>query len=330
VLTSTQKKETKLTLNLFGLVNFLSLSDLVRKCVVVKDPDSGDLTIADSTTGTRINAETMPERRRDALHKAMFESLMLTATYRVGKAIAMTGLSSKNFHFAFNSTTKSTILADYLNWFVALRLLTAAQRDDYLKRFVGGGGSTCLLRTEFDDDACRSLFFQSSGQLWDAAHYLDIGRRAMLALIDRNDGEANSYRYDLLDRHWADAFKIGPNDNLAPLVGLHVTDPHELAITQVLRGDVYTITWWADAMNKAGTAIVKMQQFLASQDPASKATNQEFANQRAALQKKMAGVIHDSQTRFDEPWGLLAMFWAAGSKSASAKLVAKGLLLVRP
>lgn len=330
VLTSTQKKETRLTLNLFGLVNFLSLAELVRKCVVVKDPDSGDLTIADSTTGTRINAETMPDRRRDALHRAMFESLMLTATYRVGKAIAMTGLSSKNFHFASHSTTKSTILADYLNWFVALNLLTAAQRDDYLKQFVGGGGSTCLLRTEFDDDACRSLFFQSPGQLWDPAHYLEIGRRAMLALIDRNDGEANRYRYDLLDRHSADAFKIGPNDNLAPLVGLHVTVPHELAITQVLRGDVYTITWWADAMSKAGTAIVKMQQFLASQDPANKATNQEFANQRVALQKKMAEVIQESQTRFDEPWGLLAMFWAARSKSASAKLVAKGLWLVRP
>jgi hypothetical protein len=101
-----------------------------------------------------------------------------------------------------------------------------------------------------------------------------------------------------------------------------------LAITQVLRGDVYTITWRADAMRKAGAAIVKMQQFLAGQDPASIAITQEFANQRAELQKKMAEVIHDSQTRFDEPWGLLAMFWAAGSKSASAKLVAKGLLLV--
>jgi hypothetical protein len=44
----------------------------------------------------------------------------------------------------------------------------------------------------------------------------------------------------------------------------------------------------------------------------------------------MAEVIHDGQTRFDEPWGLLAMFWVAGSKSASAKLVAKGLLLVKP
>jgi hypothetical protein len=317
-------------LNLLGLVNFLSLADLVRKCIVVKDPDSGDLTIADSTTGARINAETMPDRRRDALHKAMFASLMLTATYRVSNAVAMTGLSSKNFHFAFSANTITTTLADYLNWFFVMNLLSAAQRDDYLKQFVGGGGSTCLLRTAFDDEACRSLFFQSPAQLWAEDHYLDIGRRAMLALIDPSDGDANRYRYALLDQLWPAALSAVPTNNLAALVGLQLTDTQDLAITQVLRGDVYTITWWADAMCKAGAAIVKMQQFLAGQDPASIATTQEFANQRAELQKKMAEVIHDSQTRFDEPWGLLAMFWAAGSRSASAKLVAKGLLVVKP
>jgi hypothetical protein len=272
----------------------------------------------------------MPDRRRDALHKAMFASLMLTTTYRVSNAIAMTGLSSKNFHFAFNADTNTTILADYLNWFFVINLLSAAQRDDYLKQFLGGGDSTCLLRTAFDDDACRSLFFQSTAQLWARDHYVDIGRRAMLALIDPNDGDANRYRYALLDQHWPAALSAGPTDNLAALVGLQLTDTQDFAITQVLRGDVYTITWWADAMCKAGAAIVKMQQFLTGQDPASIATSQEFRNQRAELQKKMAEVIHDSQTRFDEPWGLLAMFWAAGSMSASAKLVARGLLLVKP
>jgi hypothetical protein len=330
VLSSTRKKETNLTLNLFGLVNYLSLADLVRKCVVVQDPDSGNLTIADSATGTRINAETMPDRRRNALHKALFESLMLTSTYRVANTITMTGLSSKNFHFAFNTNTKTTILADYLNWFLAMNLVSTAQRDDYMKQFVGGGASTCLLRTEFDDVACRSLFFQAPDQLWGEAHYLDIGRRAMLAVIDPNDGDANRYRYALLEQHWPDALSAGPTNNLATLVGLQVSDTHQLAITQVLRGDVYTITWWADAMHKAGAEIVRMQRFLAGRSAPSMATNQQFEKQRAELQKKMAEVIHDSQTRFDEPWGLLAMLWAAGSKSASARLVAKGLLLVRP
>jgi hypothetical protein len=330
VLTTARTKESKLTLNLFGLVNFLSLAELVRKCVVVTDPDTGDLTIADSATGTRINAETAPDRHRGALHRAMFESLMLTATYRAGKTVTMTGLSSKNFHFAFNATTKGAILADYLDWFVALNLIGDAQKSGYQKQFIGGGASTCLLRTECDDDGCRAMFFQASGQLWTTDYYLGLGRRAMLALIDPDDGDTNRYRYELLDEHSAEAFKIGPNDNLAQLVGLQLTDTHQRAITQVLRGDVYTIAWWADAMCKAGAAILEMQKFLAGRDPASLATDQGFASERDKLQKTMAKVIHDSQTRFDEPWGLVAMFWVAGSKTASAKLVANGLQIVKP
>lgn len=318
VLKKMQTRETRLKLNLFGLVNFISLADLIRQCVVVKDPDSGDLTISDRATGDLINAETDPQRRHGALHKAMFESLVLTATYRVSNMVSMTGLRSSNFHFAFNDTTKSAILADYLNWFVAMNLLTKQESDEYLKHFAGGGPSTCLLRVEFDDSACHSLFFKSAGQLWDRDHYLEIGRQAMRALIDRNDSNSNRYRYDLLDQHWADALQIGP------------TDRRELDITHLLVSDVYTIDWWATAMQTAGTSILSMQQFLAGADPDKVANRSEFASRRAQLQKTMAEVIRKSIAQFDEPWGLVSMLWASGSKNASAKLVAKGLLVFRP
>jgi hypothetical protein len=88
VLTIVRKKQVVLKLNLLGLVNFISVSELIRKCVVVKDPGTGFLTIADSVTGNRINAVVEPLRRSEALRKTMFESLMLTATYRVSNTIA--------------------------------------------------------------------------------------------------------------------------------------------------------------------------------------------------------------------------------------------------
>jgi hypothetical protein len=330
VLTTMRKRETSLKFNLFGLVNFISVADLIRKCVVVKDPDSGDLTIADSATGNLINAETEPYRRREALHKAMFESLMLTATYRVSKTVSMTGLTSKNFHFAFNDRTNSAVIADYLNWFVVMNLLTRQESDDYLRHLEANGPSTCLLRAEFDDNACLSMFFESPGKLWDRDHYLEVGRQAMRALIDRSDSDTNRYRYDLLDQRWEAAVKIGPNDNLGPLMGLQLTDPREFNITQLLRSDVYTIDWWATALQTAGASILQMQQFLASANPGILAGSPEFVSRRVQLQKTMAGVIRNSRTQFDEPWGLVSMFWASGSKGASARLVAKGLLLVRP
>lgn len=326
VLSTVRKRRTTLKLNLLGLVNFISVTELIRKCVVVKDPDTGYVTIADTATGNRINAETGLEGRRNALHKAMFESVMLTATYRVSATVSMPELSSHNFHFAFNSNTKKANLDDYLDWFVAMNLVTAAEREAFLNRFPGGGPSTCLLRTDFDANACRSMFFQASGELWDSAHYLDIGRRVMSALIDRDETDVDGYRYRLLDQHWEKAFQIGPNNNLAELVGLHLTDSTHRMIVQFLSGDVYDIAWWANAMCEAGKAIVAMQEFLV-RNPGVRADDRAFVDRRKELQSKMAEVTAKSKARFDDPWGLIALLWAAGSAGGSGKLVAKGLVL---
>ena len=330
VLTTMRKNQTVFKLNLLGLVNFISLSELIRQCVVVKDPGTGYLTIADSATGNRINAEVEPDRHSEALRQAMFESMMLTATYRVSNTVNMPGLSSHNFHFAFHAETNPAELAGYLKWCVAMNLMNGQEVAASLKHFQGGGASTCLIRTEFDDDACRSLFFQSPNQLWDLPHYQDVGRRAMRALIDPSTGDKDRYRYALLDQHWAEAAGMGPVDGLAGLVGLHLTESNGAAITPYLRGDVYTINWWAGAMVAAGTEILAMQQFLAGADPAKLAGSAEFDRRRDQLQKKMTGIIADSRTRFDEPWGLVTLFWAAGSRGASARVVANGVLLQRP
>jgi hypothetical protein len=327
VLTAVRKSGTTLKVNLLGLVNFISMAELIRKCVVVKDPASGELTIAESVTGNQINAEVEDMRRSEALRKAMFESQLVTATYRVSNAVNLAGLSSHNFHFAFNQNTKTAILADYLKWFVVMNLLQKTEAEDYLKPFPGRGPSTCLLRTELDDRACQSLFFRSPGQLWDEGHYLDIGCQTMRALIDRNHNDIDRYRYDLLDKHWIEAVKIGPNPNLAQLVGLHLTDSTGQMITNYLIGDVFTIVWWAETMVTAGKGVLKMQQYLAGADPVTLPDSHEFATRREELQQNMAAVVKKSRTRFDEPWGLISLFWASGSSGASGRLVAEGLII---
>ena len=330
VLTSVRRQNATLKLNLFGLVNVISISELIRKCVVVKDPLTGDLTIADSATGNRLNAVSEDMRRNEALRKALFDSLTLTAAYRVSNTVDMSGITSHNFHFAFNQSTKSALLADYLNWFKTMNLLTSVQVEQCVQQFHGGGPSTCLLRTEFDERASRNLFFEAAGQLWDEDHYLELGRQAMRALIDPNHNPVDKFRYELLDQHWPEAVQIGANDGLAQLVGLHLTDSTGRAFTQYLVGDVATITWWASAMVTAGKAIVEMQSFLNTAITTTLAESHEFAQRRDRLQKTMAGVIRNSRMRFDEPWGLLALFWAAGSTGGSGRLVAEGLLVQKP
>jgi hypothetical protein len=330
VFSTSTKKEVSFQINLLGLVNILSLSDLVRGSQVIKDPVTGDLTIADSVTGTQIAAIVEPPKREERLRKAMFESLLVTAAYKASGAVEVLNLTSQSFHFALNQNTNTGIMTDYLNWLLTLGLITASDKQQLLGSLPAQGLSTCLLRTSLTDAECRSMFFDEQGKLRPEGYYLDYGRRAMMALLADKQGPFDQYRYTLLDQQWAQALDKGPSPQLAEVAGITIADSNYQAILSQLMGDVYTITWWAGGMVAAGKELQSMITFLAGRDPVSLRNDHAFEMQRVSLQKKMAKVISGSQTRFDEPWGLVSLYWAAGSQGASARLVTSGTTLTKP
>ena len=57
----------------------------------------------------------------------------------------------------------------------------------------------------------------------------------------------------------------------------------------------------------------------------------EFQRLREALQKTMLKVVAESKARFNQPWGMAALYWAAGTPgTAKGKLTAGPWSLVRP
>jgi hypothetical protein len=212
-------------------------------------------------------------------------------------------------------------MTDYLNWLLALNLITASDKQQFLGRFHGQGFSTCLLRTALTNDQCRSMFFDERNNLRPEAYYLDYGRRAMMALMNDKIGPFDRYRYTLLDQQWQLALKAGPSPELAQVAGIATTNPNYQAILSQLIGDVYDITWWASGMVDAGKELQSMIAFLSGRDPISLRNDHAFKMQRSDLQNKMAKVVGRSKTRFAEPWGMVCLFWAAGSRGASARLV---------
>ena len=73
-------KQVRWRVNLIGLVNILSLSDLARSGSVFHDEESGELVITDKVTSERVGAITESKQIR----KLLYESVMLTATYKAG------------------------------------------------------------------------------------------------------------------------------------------------------------------------------------------------------------------------------------------------------
>lgn len=329
VLTRTRSSGVALKVNLLGIVNLISLSKLIRQCEFLTEPASGDLVIKETVQSERISAITKPFDRQQALLKALFDSSMVTTTYIASKAVSMPTLECESMHFAANENTAKQTMADYLNWFVAVSLAGQDWRAQAVNQFTAGGRSTCLVRAKFDDAACEALFFDPGGNLRARPEYLEIGREAMMALLDPDANDIDALRRGLLaDPHtWSRALSIGPSPGLSELLPLSSSDPRLQVVLQDVIGDIYDIVWWADSMVKAGQGLRQVRTFLAGRDPATLAGDQAFDQQRANLQNLMAGVVKDSKARFSEPWGLVCLFSAAGSRQSYGQLVVGKLKL---
>src|SRR5581483_2080179 len=233
---------------------------------------------------------------------------------------------------AVNQNTNAQTLADYLNWFVTLNLMRAGEKPAIMSQFRPGGPSTCLMRTELNDADCRNLFFDTGGTPRKESEYIEIGRRALQALLDPAASEIDRFRFDFLDNadSWQKAVEMGPSPQLRELIPLQSSDTRFNVVLEDVRGDVYDIVWWASAMVKAAEGVRQMEIFLAGRDPATLADDPEFTHKRENLQAIMANAVKQSKVRFHEPWGMVCLFWASGSRQSSGKLSAGNLIVDRP
>jgi hypothetical protein len=259
-------------------------------------------------SGTRLTAIANPLDRDEALRKAIFDAVLVTTTYRAAQAIAPAAIACEHVHFALNHNTSAATLREYLNWFIALHLMDAGERDNILRAFTAGGPSTCVLRTAFNDQDCTTLFLKD-GKQRDLKEYEDIGRQALRSILDPTNA-VDALRFRLIDDAlWQQALTIGSNVNLGPLVGLSRNDPR----VSVLIGDVLVIREWAGAMSSVGELVARHRVLAGSRDPAALIHDEAFNRSRNDLQKKLSDVVHSSTMRFDKPFGMVALFWAAGS-----------------
>ena len=332
VLTRMRSQGVTLKVNLLGIVNLISLEKLVSKCEILTDAASGGVTIKETAESEQIGAISDPYARQEALRKAIFESVLVTTTYRASGAVAMPGLDCANLHFVANRDTDAATARGYLNWFAALNLIAKGDVAGVLAGYTGEKTSTCLLRTVLDDAACENLFL-AGGQTRDEAYYREFGRQALRALLHPESNAIEGARYRFLNDEatWARAEEIGPSPALRELIPLNPMDPaFELVLADVT-GDLYDIVWWAESMTKAGAALVGMRQFLKGRDPVGLKDDAEFQRNCASLQKVMMGVVAKSKARFGEPWGMVSLFWSAGSPAgATGRLQAGSWSVARP
>jgi hypothetical protein len=305
-----RERKTSWRINVLGIVNVASFVELVREGTVTFDPVSGMLTAADKVSARRIRIKGKPfESDEEKLRKVLFESLMVTAAYQASRVLgSRLSLTAEHTYLEQRGRTKRNDLEDHYRVLMALGLSDAQERDSRLATEQEFGRSTFVIENHLDPAACDAMFLDTSGHPHGAERYERIARQSFLVLIPADD-PARSFRRLALesDAAWARAREMGSAlDHALPS---HIRD--DAFRLAVVRGDVFTIVWWAKAMSKAATELAAMRTFLGQRKAETLEADPAFAKARNKLSEALGSVVATTEARFDDPWDVIAVDAAA-------------------
>lgn len=323
--TTLRSSPRTLKINLLGIYNYTSVSDLILKGTVLTDPASGAVIITDSANATSIAGAVNFLANPDKLRKVLAQSFLITAAYRCSGLIAHApSLKLSYWHFVENAKTDQHTMASALNVLEKMGLVGDAQAQPGTTPTGDLGHSTFYLNTDYDDALSQNLFLRSDGNPRAIEEYEQIGRNALALLILPGDDDRYRLRALQNDSLWQQVKETGGTVvNIAPIF------PDLSRDTQIpiIAGDYVLIEWWANTMAGMGKSLSAAKRFF-SQNPPPASDSPAFKKVQSDLWHQMADVARKTHDRFSDPWGLVAMDLASGKQSAaSARIVSAALTL---
>jgi len=329
-----------LKVNLLGIFNFGSVTDLLSKGKLIVDRETGAITVADRATANRISFTSDNFAKDSAkLRTVVASSVTLTAAYSVGGALTqMPDFTCGCWSFESHQKTGRKNLQHYLHTEQALGLLSdaeAASKTSSISQAPDDdfGPSTFHIESTYGSAAFQNMFCDPAGQPRTQEDYENLGRAALRVLLPPDDPSSAVRRRPLEDAAlWAALREAGSWQNIAQALKAAGIDT---VIAPVIAGDCDLILWWAEAMSGMAKAIGALTKYLAGH-PAPNPEDGTVKKLRKDLDDAMAAVCKDAQPRFGEPWGLLVMQQAASQGpqasgkqgSTTAKLVNSHLAFV--
>jgi hypothetical protein len=299
--TVTTKKHS-LTVNLLGIFNFTTVTQLMVTGKVLFEAETGSLVITDSATATRVQAATLNfAADPDKLRLLCVQNFTITAAYRGSKAaVGDPSLNSALIMFESHFHTKPQAMKDLLSVPEALGLLSGPDGSRLLDHVPEFGRSTLYAEDRFDESLCKQLFLKGA----QARSQLDYERagRAALALVVPPD-DPNNYRriIALQDGVWNQLKTIG-NPAMFHQVLPALTDL-QLA---VVGSDYLLLIWWAESMSKMAKVLEEVEGFFAAH-PTPDPGDHQLTALRSKLTKVIADVVAKTKPEYGRPWGLIAI-----------------------
>jgi len=326
ILTNIRNRTHTFKVNLLGIYNAISITELLRTGEVLFDPERGGLVITDRATAKRIRAAMVnfaadPEK----LRRVLAETFLITAAYRASRPGEAPELSSTHSFFEYTASTSRQRLLAHQRAMEAVGLGRGASPPP-TEEF---GHCSFLLDAAYNNDVCVRLFLDPAGNPRPEDEYRSIGRRALAALIDPSTENITRYRLVPLmdDALWSAMCKAGSAPAIRAILPPALKDDD--VKPQVIASDYILIAWWAETMHSTAEILAKVREYQQAH-PSLDPENNDFKKLRKRLSDHLADVARKTKEHFSDPWGLVAMDMASGRRAEmTAKLTSPRLSLAQ-
>jgi len=306
----TEKRESKIVINLLGLYNAETLDQFTKSCTILHDAD-GQVVVTDKVTASHIAIAAEPFRADpDKLRSALSEGFLATLAYVAGGAAGTAHIGdvkATQAYFSFKDDVSRRDMRQYLMLGEFLKLIPPGSWDSILAANTVFGHLRVEASAAYDSAAAMKLFFRDPGQrvAREQSEFESIGRQTMIALIDPSS-PAGPARIRVLqdDALWAAMDEKGAVAAFGTIEGLKNLTTNELG---VVGGDWAAIRWWAGAMSDVAPKLSLVLAALKASTAADPTTDRKFMKARRNLEAAIGQVTRDSQAAFAGGWGIAVM-----------------------
>ncbi len=299
-------------MNLLGIYNFISISEMLREGEILFEPESGGLVLTDKATANRIRAAMVNfGADADKLRAVLAERFLITAAYRASQPGEGPDLTSNHSYFEYHAKTNRQTMKDNLDAVQSVGFIDGDRKQALLGVLDDFGRSWFVMEAAYDSSLCGHLFLDENNTPRAMEEYERIGRKSLVSLIDA--GDADDYRLEPLrdDTLWRAMRSAGPAALKSVLpASLRDNDVKPAVITS----DYITIVWWADTMHSTGEVLAEVLKYR-KDHPNLDPENNQFKKLRNRLADHLADVARKTKEHFSDPWGLVAMDMASSRRA---------------
>ena len=310
VVRDVRTKSRKIVINLLGFYNAISVSEYVKSCQVLRDPD-GQVILVDKTKANQLRAAGAPKMAdAERLRTAMGEGFLTTATYAaaLGGKLALTNFTVQQTYARYAAKMPGDEVRRQVRLGRALKLIGNGGWDAKLAGNDTFAHAKTAVAASYDAPGALRLFFQNPGARtgFTRAQLEKTGRDSKIALLDPSETNAGA-RIAVLkdDKLWAAMDEIGNVNGFKTIDGLRGLNATELGAATA---DWVDIRWWANAMLRVAPQLSQVLHAIELSTAPDPTTDAAFMKQRKALEDILADAGKNTRSAFGDGWGLLVMF----------------------